>query len=110
VANDRARTAISSFARARFGIGEVVDATRTDDTLPDGWLPRVLGALDSLAMLNSGVVVVQPEVVDVKGITGNPDARAEISRILSDQLGSTANFKLSITYDKKLDPVLGLPS
>jgi len=110
IANDRARLAVGSFARARFGMEDVVDATRTDDTLPDGWLPRVLGALDSLALLNSGTVVVQPEVVDVSGITGNPDARAEISRILSAQLGSTANFTLRIAYDKQLDPVLGLPT
>ncbi|WP_108485173.1 OmpA family protein [Oceaniglobus ichthyenteri] len=110
IANDRARSAVTSFARARFGINEVVDATRTDDTLPDGWLPRVLGALDSLAMLNTGTVVVQPQVVDVRGTTGNPDARAEISGILSNQLGSAENFTLDIRYDKKLDPVLGLPS
>jgi len=110
ISNDRARQAVGSFARARFGMDEVTDAIRTDETLPDGWLPRVLAALDSLALLHTGVVVVQPQVVDVTGTTGNPDARAEISRILSAQLGSAENFKLRITYDKKLDPVLGLPT
>ncbi|WP_226782956.1 OmpA family protein [Oceaniglobus trochenteri] len=107
---ERARKAMGSFARARFGMEAVTDATRSDDSLPEGWLPRVLAALDSLALLHEGTVVVQPDVVDVTGRTGNPDARAEVSRILSDQLGSAENFTLKITYDKKLDPVLGLPT
>ena len=110
IAGDRARIAMGSFAKARFGVDAVTDATRTDDTLPDGWLPRVLAALEALGQLHNGTAVVQPEVVSITGTSGNPDARAEISRILSDQLGSAENFALRVTYDKKLDPVLGLPT
>ncbi|WP_099824364.1 OmpA family protein [Oceaniglobus indicus] len=110
IPGDRERAAIASFARARFGIENVQDGARTDKDLPQGWSPRILAALASLAELNNGAAVVQPDVVDIRGVTGNPDARAEIARILGEQLGTAEQFKLNVRYDKKLDPILGLPT
>lgn len=110
IANDRSRIATESFARAQFGSALVNGAMRLDEDLPKGWSTRVLASLEALAFLNNGSVVVQPEVVEIRGITGDPDARAEISRLLSEKLGEAEDFRISVAYEKKLDPVLDLPT
>jgi len=46
----------------------------------------------------------------VFGETGNPDARAQISRLMAEKLGEAQNFDLDVTYREKLDPVASLPS
>ncbi len=108
--DDRLRAAVNSFARARFGMKNVASATRLDDNLPDGWSVRVLAALESLSLMNNGSVVVQPAFVELRGTTGDPEAKATVSRILSEKLGNGANFKIDITYQKRLDPVANLPT
>lgn len=108
VTNERTRAAIGSYSRARFGSKAVYDATRLDEDLPDGWPIRVLAALEALAELNHGSVVVQKGFVDIRGTTGNPDARANVARLLSDKLGASENYGIDIKYEKKLDPVAGL--
>ncbi|KKK57739.1 hypothetical protein LCGC14_3051450, partial [marine sediment metagenome] len=110
VGDDRARTAVRSFAKSLFGIEQVTDATRSDDNLPAGWSPRLLAALEALSQLGNGTAVVQPQLVQISGRTGNRAAKAEISRILSAQLGEAENFTLAVSYDESLDPVLGLPT
>lgn len=102
--------AAESYAKARFGTGTVYAATRLDPDLPGSWPTRVLAALEALGYLANGAVVVQPDVVDVRGKTGDPDASAAISRILSEKLGAKQNFQVNVSYEKALDPVLGLPS
>ena len=110
VANERARTATESFAQARFGSAVVDGTMRLDDALPRGWSTRVLASLDALALLNSGSVVTQPDFVEIRGITGNRDARAEIARILSEKLGESENYRISVTYEEKLDPLANIPT
>jgi len=110
VRDERSKQAITSFAQAHFGVGEVYAATRVDDALQTGWAIRVLAGLDAMAQLNRGSLVVQPDFVELRGETGNPDAREIVSRILSDKLGAEANFKLDITYIETLDPVIALPT
>lgn len=83
---------------------------RIDESLPRGWSTRVLVSLQALSLLKNGSVVTQPGFVQVKGVTGNPDAKATISRILSDKLGDSENYSIAITYKKALDPVANLPS
>lgn len=107
---DATRTAIQSFARARFGADNVTFKTRSDKTLPDGWPIRVLAGLEALSDLNSGSVVVQQNFIEVRGVTGNPDASAEISRLLSEKLGAGEHLKIDVTYKEELDPVAGLPT
>jgi OOP family OmpA-OmpF porin len=46
----------------------------------------------------------------VTGYTGNPDASTEISSLLAGKLGEGAAFDIDVTYQEKLDPVLGLPT
>jgi len=110
IGDDRLRDAVEGFARARFGGAEVAGAMRLDPELPAGWPTRVLTGVEVLALLNSGAVVVQPDFLSIRGATGDPEARANISRILSDQLGGAENFAIEVTYVEALDPVADLPT
>lgn len=108
--NERQRDAATSFAKARFGASDVYAATRLDDALPKGWSQRTLTGLTALAMLENGALVVQPDFIDLRGTTGSTETNADIARLFSTRLGETAHFQLNITYDKKLDPTLALPT
>jgi OmpA-OmpF porin, OOP family len=106
----REQQVIDGFARAMFGAANVNNITRVVDGLPAGWPVRTLAALDALTKLESGKVIVQPELVKVQGETGDPSSKAEITRVLSDKLGEGANFDIQVNYVETLDPTLGLPS
>ena len=108
VTNELSRKAIYSYSRARFGSQVVYGAARLDADLPAQWSLRVLAGVEALAELNQGSVVVQPNFVDVRGITGNPDARANIARLLAEKLGDSEDYSIEVTYEKKLDPVASL--
>jgi len=110
LSDEAQRAAAESYARARFGVENVYAATRLDDALPRGWSSRVLTALEVLGYLDNGSVVVQPEVVDLRGKTGNPDASAEVSRILSEQLGEAEDFRVNVEYVETLDPEAAGPT
>ncbi len=108
VTDERTRAAVDSYAQARFGSTSVYGATRLDEELPDGWPLRVLAGVEVLAELAQGSVVVQENYVEVRGVTGNPDASANIARLLSEKLGASEDYGIDVTYEKKLDPVAGL--
>ncbi|MGC1428232.1 MAG: OmpA family protein [Albidovulum sp.] len=104
------REAIESFAQARFGSSVVHTATRLDPDLPSGWPLRVLAALEALGEMQSGSITVQPDIIRLNGVTGDATASDAVARILSDKLGEGQQFDLSIRYDERLDPLLGLPT
>jgi OOP family OmpA-OmpF porin len=109
--NDEAlRELTTSFAKARFGSDRVYTATRVVDDLPVDWANRVLAGLEGLGQLSNGVVSVTPDKLVLTGNTGNPDASTEIASLLAGKLGEGAAFDVNVTYQKKLDPVLGLPT
>ncbi|WP_116086173.1 OmpA family protein [Tropicimonas sp. IMCC34011] len=108
--NEVVRTTVESFAHARFGMDEVVLAARLDDTLPEEWPIRVLAGLQALDELADGSLVVRPETVQLTGNTGNPDARAEITRLLAEKLGEGQSFEIDVTYREALDPLAALPT
>lgn len=110
IPNERTRTATESVAKALFGSSTITDAMRIDAELPRGWSTRVLASLEALAQLNSGSIVTQPDVVDIRGITGDPDARAEIARILSEKLGASEDYRISVMYEEKLNPLANIPT
>ena len=110
VGDEIQRDVTASFSRARFGIDAVYVATRLDPSLPADWPTRVLAGLESLSLLSNGVVVVQPELVDIRGNTGNIEAGARISQLLSEKLGEAQDFRVNIVYQEKLDPVAAKPS
>ena len=104
------RDLADSYAQARFGTGKVYTATRVAENLPANWAPRVLTGLEALAALANGSVLVTPDRVSVTGNTGNPEASNEIAALLAAKLGDGAEFDIDVTYQEKLDPVLGLPT
>jgi len=108
VTDERTRAAVNSYSRARFGSHSVYDATRLDKDLPDGWPVRILAALEALAELNHGSIVVQENFVEVRGVTGSTNARANVARLLSEKLGASENYGIDVKYEKKLDPVASL--
>lgn len=110
VSDERQRLAVAGFALARFSGNEVTPSMRIDDSLPIGWAARVFAGLEALTHLSNGALVVQPNFIDIRGNTGNLEAKAEISRILSAQLGDAANFAINVTYQEALDPLVSLPS
>lgn len=110
VSDELTRQASMSFARARFGSKSVHNTARIDDTLPANWPVRVLAGLDALAHLSNGAVTVTPDNLSISGNTGNPQANAEIARLLSAKLGETEQYKIAVEYSKKLDPIAGLPT
>jgi len=110
VSDQRQRSAVEGYSRARFSHAEVAGAMRLDEKLPDGWAARVFAGLESLSLLSNGSLVVQPDFLDIQGNTGNQEARADISRILSAQLGEGAHFQIKVTYVEKLDPTADLPT
>ncbi len=104
------RNAVDAFARASFGSDKVYIATRLDPDLPDGWPMRVLAALEAMAELESGDLVVRMDTVNLKGVTGSPGARARISQILAAKLGPGKTYKVDVTYVESLDPAAALPT
>jgi OOP family OmpA-OmpF porin len=102
--------AVLSYGRALFGVQETYIATREDDAVPQGWPKRVLAGLDALARLESGVTVVRPDRVTVRGVTGNSRAEAVISGLLSEKLGAEAEYRIEVEYREELDPLLNIPT
>lgn len=99
-----------NYAIAKFGQNSVVMRTRVVPGLPQGWSVRVLAAIEALSKLSNGAVIVDPDRIQIRGNTGNTEASAEISRLLIDKLGQSANFDIDVTYVEQLDPVAGLPT
>lgn len=110
VSDDALRELTNSFAKARFGSDKVYSATRVVEGLPGDWATRVLAGLEALGKLSNGAVTVTPENIVLSGNTGNPDASTELASLLAGKLGDGAAFDVNVTYQKQLDPVLGLPT
>jgi len=106
----RIRAAVQAFARARFGAQAVELAARIDSDLPRGWSIRVLTALDALAELHHGSVLVLEDRIDVSGISGNPDATTQVTQAIVQALGAETDFTLDVHYDEDLDPVTPVPT
>ncbi|MEQ6248916.1 OmpA family protein [Sulfitobacter sp. HNIBRBA3233] len=104
------RELATSYAKARFGSDRVYTATRVVDDLPKDWTTRVLAGLEGLGMLSNGALRVTPDGLSLSGNTGNPDASTEVASLLAGKLGEGASFDVDVTYQEKLDPVLGLPT
>ncbi|MCD1617841.1 OmpA family protein [Salipiger marinus] len=108
--SDLTRQTADSFAKARFGSGAVYTAARVVEGLPANWPARVLAGLEALGSLANGSVRVTPDLIEVRGTTGNSEASADIAALLLDKLGDAEEFDIAVTYDEKLDPTLGIPT
>ena len=110
LADERMTSAVSSVARAHFGAARVTMATVVDPSVPNGWTARVFAGLDALAVLDSGMLIVKADTVEVTGVSGLKTASGRISQLLSRKLGQGQRFKVDVDYDKALDPMAGLPT
>lgn len=104
------RKAVDSFARAQFGADAVFMAARLDEGLPEGWPQRAFAGLQALAELHHGSMLMRADLVDIRGVSGKPDASDVISRILSEKLGAGQAFSIDVRYDEALDPLANLPT
>lgn len=110
VSDEALRELSTSYAKARFGSDSVYTATRVVDDLPADWATRVLAGIEGLSMLSNGALRVEADLLSLTGNTGNPDASTEITSLLAGKLGEGTKFDVDVTYQEKLDPVLGLPT
>lgn len=110
VPDELVKSTVDNFAQAKFGKAQVTMGTRIADGLPQGWTVRVLAGIEALAHLKNGSILVEPDRFEVRGNTADPDASAEISRLLVEKLGDGANFSVDVTYVEALDMVLNAPS
>ncbi|SMO38598.1 OmpA family protein [Paracoccus laeviglucosivorans] len=108
IGDDRMREAVESLARSRFGT--VDSALRVDPGVPDGWTMRAIGAIEALDGLDHGKVTVSPDMIRLNGVSGSQTASDAAAARLSKRLGAGARYELAIRYDRRLDPLLGLPS
>ena len=110
LADERMREAVHSYARSRFGQEVVESAARLEEGLPEGWTLRVLTAMEALAELNSGLVRVREDSLEVRGVSGDEEASGTVSRILSEKLGRGQVFRIDVSYDESLDPIASAPT
>lgn len=110
VADELMNVTLENYAMAQFGRSAVTMGTRITDDLPTGWSVRMLAGVEALGMLSNGSVVVSPEAVTVRGNTGNAEASTEISRLMIEKLGQSADFSVDVSYLEELDPVASLPT
>ena len=106
VAADLAFRTITSYAQAQFGTDEVYMAARSAPDLGELWSIRVLTALDTLALVDKGIVRVTTNGFTLSGTTGDADREAQIERLLRRSLGPDAAFAIDITY---IEPVAKRP-
>ncbi|MEL7183521.1 MAG: OmpA family protein [Pseudomonadota bacterium] len=102
--------AVLSYGRALFGVDNTYMATREDPGLPVGWPARVLVGLEALSLFESGVIRVEQDTMTVRGVTGNPDAEADVTRLLAEKLGAQATIDVSVDYREELNPALNIPT
>lgn len=110
MSNDLLNSTAENFARAKFGASDISMATRVVDGLPSSWPIRVLAGIEALSQLSNGSVTVEPNNIVVRGNTGSQDAGGEITRLLIEKLGETAEFEVNVTYVEQLDPIASLPT
>lgn len=101
---------VEAFAVALYGADNTDLATRAVPDLPEGWSVRVMVGLQALSQLNDGRLIVDPDRLQVTGRTGNTESRSDIARLLSEELGQTAEFEINVSYEEALDPIASLPT
>ncbi len=106
VPDELIKESVNSYAGALFGHEVVFDQTRVTENLPEGWPVRVLAGLEGLSYLHSGILVVQPDNISISGVSGDPDIRAEVSRVLTDKIDGKGDYRLNVRFDERLVPVV----
>ncbi len=102
--SEATKIAVETYAKALFGHENVYMQTLLDENLPDGWPIRVLGGLEAFAQLHHGALIVQPDQIEVSGVSTNEAAAGEISRILAIRVGPKEVYKIKAEYNERLIP------
>ena len=97
VTDATSRDAILSYAAALFGHDRVMDTTEIAPALPAGWPGRVLAAVEALAALEQGKVVVTPEKVAVDGSGLEAGVSDKVAALLASKVDGAA--EVHVTYD-----------
>ena len=97
VTDATSRDAILSYAAALFGHDRVMDTTEIARALPGGWPGRVLAAVEALAALEQGKVVVTPEKVAVDGSGLEAGVSDKVAALLASKVDGAA--EVHVTYD-----------
>jgi len=108
--DERINTAVVNFAKAQFGGDNVNSTTRVDSSVPDGWPIRVMTGLEALAKLHHGALSVKQDTLELRGVTDRPEAKTEVTQLLSDKLGDSSRYALFVTYDENLNKLANMPS
>lgn len=93
-------TLANSFAQARFGVDHVHSAARDTDNLPTKWNLQVLSAIEALSHLHRGHVTVTSQVIQVRGVSHQKNAAAEVAKLFSTRLGERATYELNVSYEE----------
>lgn len=101
---------VEAYARALFGAERADIAMREVGDLPTGWSVRAMIGLEALSRLNEGSMTLEPDMLILRGRTGDAAMEAELSRYLGDALGQGAAFELRVSYLEALDPMNARPS
>lgn len=108
--DDLSNLTAENFAKSKFGAAMVNNSLRLTDDLPQGWIVRVLAAIEAMAELVDGTIVVTPDTITIEGRSGNEAVQSNISSVIIGKLGEAAEFEMDVTYVEELDPVAGIPT
>ncbi|KAE9632608.1 OmpA family protein [Parasedimentitalea maritima] len=104
LSDETLRHLVDSYAKARFGSDSVYTATRVVSDLPTNWPVRVLTGLEALSQLQRGSLLVTPDNVNLRGMSHQEEATAEIAKLLSAKLGEAESYALDISYEEPPEP------
>ncbi len=102
--------AAESYMRSHAGVRLVHSTTRPHTRLPPGWTAQALAGLAALGALGNGQVILRADLIELRGTSGNPDAQAEITRMLSERPGAAQNVLVEVRHAKWLSPDAALPA
>ncbi len=107
ITDETMRQTVQSLARAQ--LGPIEGELKLDPAIPEGWPLRVLAGLDAMGAIDRGRLNVTLDRIEVTGVSGDPFATEKAVAALATRLGAGADFSLSITYDRRLDPEIEQP-
>ena len=89
-------------AQSLFGTKNVHQQARVDNDLPQNWSRRVMASLLALDMLHNGIVTMNPNQIEVKGMGKTATSADDVLRILSQYISNANELVISVDYDEKL--------
>ncbi|MEV8467124.1 OmpA family protein [Fluviibacterium sp. DFM31] len=109
-ADRHARDVVETLVAARFPRDKLHISLRQQSGLPEGWSARVLAGLDAFSALETGRLSITPDMLTLKGTTGDPALPGTLASNLTALLGPSMPMLLDIAYVEDLDPVASLPT